>query len=148
MINSILLCLDGEPHTCKAEEQALHLASQLNARLCALYVVDSYLKKFTNEIYAVNRNECRAHLDQALEREGHAAIAAFEQRAQANGLSVESRVLAGDPAETIADLARSESFDLVIIGGKVLDGAWKRFESRNLPERLNRLIARPLLVVR
>lgn len=148
MIASILLGLDGEAHSGKAEAQALWLAGRLGARLCAVYVVDPYLKKFTHEIYAVNRDACREHLDRELEKEGRAALARFTELAGREGVAVEERILNGDPAEVLAELAAAETFDLVIIGGKPLRGAWQRFESRNLPERLHRLITGPLLVVR
>ena len=69
-IGRILILTDGESHTAKAEEYALMLAVALSAELVALYVVEQHLKKFTHEIYAVNRNECRAHLDNSLAAEG------------------------------------------------------------------------------
>ena len=148
MIKKILLCLDGEPHTAKAQAEALALAGALGAKVCALYVVDPYLKKFTHEIYAVNRDECRAHLDHALEMEGEAALSEFAEMARNADIEFEARMLNGDPADTIAEVAADERFDLVIIGGKVLKGWAQRFESSNLPERLNRAIERPLLIVR
>ena len=148
MPKKILLCLDGEPHTDKAQAEALVLTAALDAELTAVYVVDPYLKKFTHEIYAVNRDECRAHLDKALTDEGEAALAGFLELADQRAVTVATRVLHGDPAESIADLAAAEGFDLVVIGGKLLKGWGQRFESRNLPERLNRIIARPLLIVR
>lgn len=148
MIKNILLCLDGEPHTAKAQTEALALAGPLGAKVHGLYVVDPYLKKFTNEIHAVNRNECRVHLDRAMETEGQAALAEFAARVRMLGVVFETRILHGDPADTIAALALQEDFDLVITGGKVLRGWRRRFASRKLPERLNRLMASPLLIVR
>ena len=148
MMKSILLCVDGEPHTEKALRHALMLAEALKARVTALYVVDPYLKKFTHEIYAVNRDACRAHLDRALKAEGSEALAAFEDLAAKAGIESEVRMLHGDPVTMISALATEEAFDVVIVGGKVLQGWRQRFESRNLPERLNRVIGCPLLIVR
>ncbi len=147
-MQSILLCVDGEPHTEKALRHALMLAGALAAKLTALYVVDPYLKKFTHEIYAVNREACRAHLDRALEAEGAEALAGFGALAAEAGIGFETRMLHGDPAAVIAALAAQEGFELVVAGGKALHGWRQRFESRNLPERLNRLLGCPLLIVR
>lgn len=144
----ILLCVDGEPHTVKAESYALELAQQSGAALTALYVVDPYLKKFTHEIYAVNRDECRAHLDRSLEQEGRTALDAFAARAQQARVPVTCRLEHGDPQTVISERVADDGYDLVVIGGKLLRGAWARFESRNLPERLFRSVAAPLLVVR
>ena len=73
----ILFCVDGEPHTEKALRHALLLTGALSANLTALHVVDPYLEKYTHEIYAVGRNECRAHLDQSLRKEGLSALKEF-----------------------------------------------------------------------
>lgn len=142
----ILLCVDGEPATQKALRHAFTLVSALGARLTAIHVVDPYLEKYTHEIYAVGRNECRAHLDASLRQEGIAALADFSAQAGAAGISATTELADGDRAAVIA--ARSADFDLVITGGKVLAGWYQRFESRNLPEQLFRRLALPLLVVR
>lgn len=142
----ILLCVDGEPHTERALAQALLLAARLDASITALFVVDPWLEKFTNEIYAVNRDECRAHLERSLREEGEAALAAFLDRARSAGVAAQPLVDAGDRAEVIA--GHAPAYDLVIIGGKVLEGWYRRFESRNLPEQLFRRLAVPLLTVR
>ncbi len=142
----ILLCVDGEPHTDKALRHALLLADTLGADLTALHVVDPYLEKYTHEIYAVGRNECRAHLDKSLRQEGTVALAAFVEQANAAGIAVAAELADGERAPVIATW--SVNFDLVVIGGKVLDGWYRRFESRNLPEQLFQRLAVPLLVVR
>lgn len=145
-MKTILLCVDGEPHTEKALRHALTLAAALGTHLTALHVVDPFLEKFTHEIYAVNRNECRAHLARSLRAEGDAAIRAVVDACQAAGVNVTTELVDGDRAPVIVE--RAKNFDLVIVGGKLLDGWYRRFESRNLPEQLFRQLATPLLVVR
>ena len=49
--------------TRKAEDLAFRLARQFQAHLVGLFVVDPFLQKFTNEIYAVGREACRDHID-------------------------------------------------------------------------------------
>jgi nucleotide-binding universal stress UspA family protein len=142
----ILLCVDGESHTEKALRHALLLTGALSTNLTALHVVDPYLEKYTHEIYAVGRNECRAHLDQSLRKEGLAALADFAEKAAAAGVAAATELADGDRAEVI--VARAPNFDLVVIGGSVLEGWYQRFESRNLPEQLFRRLATPLLIVR
>jgi nucleotide-binding universal stress UspA family protein len=124
----------------------LLLTGALGVELTALHVVDPYLEKYTHEIYAVGRNECRAHLDQSLRKEGLAALADFAEKAAAAGVTAATELADGDRAEVI--VARAASFDLVVVGGSVLEGWYQRFESRNLPEQLFRRLATPILIVR
>lgn len=143
----ILLCIDGEPHSETACACALDLARG-GAALDALYVVDPYLKKFTNEIYAANRDECRAHLDRSLAAEGEAALDAFAARAQQAGLTVGHLLQYGEPEAVIPQLVTAGGYDLVILGGKRFSGRYERWTSRDLPGRLDGKFAVPVLLCR
>lgn len=147
-IQRILLLTDGESHTAKAEEYALTLAAALGAELVALYVVDPFLKRFTHEIYAVNRDECRAHLDKALAAEGEAGLTRFAARAANAGVGLQTRILYGPPEQVVAEEVVAGAYDLVILGAKHLEGWWQRFESCNLPGRIFRNVNSPLLLVK
>jgi nucleotide-binding universal stress UspA family protein len=143
----ILLCLDGEPHSEVACARALDLAHD-GAALDALYVVDPYLKKFTTEIYATNRDECRAHLDRSLAAEGDAALDAFIAQAQAAGISVGRLLQHGEPEAVIPQLATAGGYDLIVLGGKRFSGRYERWTSRDLPGRLDGKFAVPVLLCR
>lgn len=147
-IGKLLLLTDGEPHTAKAETYALTLAAALSAELTALYVVDPFLKRFTHEIYAVNRDACRAHLDNALAAEGEAGLARFAGRAVSAGVALATRIRYGPPEQVMADEVAAGGYDLAILGAKHLERWWQRFESRKLPERLFRSVDCPLLLVK
>jgi nucleotide-binding universal stress UspA family protein len=143
----ILLCLDGEPHSEVACARALDLARG-GATLDALYVVDPYLKKFTHEIYAANRDECRAHLDRSLTAEGGAALDRFCISAQEAGLNVGRLLQHGEPEAVIPQLATAGGYDLIVLGGKRFSGRYERWTSRDLPGRLDGKFAVPVLLCR
>lgn len=143
----ILLCIDGESHTATACTRALDLARG-GAALDALYVVDPFLKKFTNEIYAANRDECRAHLDRSLAAEGGAALDAFAALAQATGISIGRLLEYGEPEAVIPQRVAAGGYDLVVLGGKRFSGRYERWTSRDLPGRLDGKFAVPVLLCR
>lgn len=142
----ILLCVDGEPHSEAALALAIELARVHAAKLDALYVVDPYLKKFTTEIYAINRDECRQHLDRSLAAEGEAALAAALGRAAAAGIDAGRLLEHGPPEEVIPRLA--VGYDLVVLGGKRFSGRYQRWTSRDLPARLDGKLTVPVLLAR
>ncbi len=144
----ILLCLDGEPHTEAAIVLTLDLMRTHAAIIDALYVVNPYLKKFTNEIYAVNRNECRDHLDRSLAAEGGVALDGFCARAQAAGMTVGRLLHYGEPEEVIPQLVAAGGYDLVVLGGKRFASRYERWTSRDLPARLDGKLTAPVLLVR
>lgn len=147
-IGKLLLLTDGEAHTARAEDYALTLAAALSAELVALYVVDPFLQRFTHEIYAVNRDACRAHLNQALAAEGETGLAQFSGKAASAGVAIQTRIRYGPPEQVVTDEVATRGYDLVILGAKHLEGWRQRFESFNLPARILRSVECSLLVVK
>ena len=144
----ILFCTDGEEHTAKAEEMAFSLARKYNAVLAGLYVVDSFLKKFTNEIYAVNREECRLHLDRQLLGEGERALGALAERGRAEEVLFEAKIRYGSPEEEILKEIDEGAYDILIMGARLLKGWRQRMESVNLPKKMFSQAPIPVLFVR
>ncbi len=148
MLDKILLCTDGEEHTRKAEDHALHLARSLHADLVGLYVVDPFLKKFTNEIYAVNREACRDHLDRQLVEQGRQALESLERRAAEAGVRFTALVRHGPPEDEILKEIEEGGHGLVVMGSRVLKGWRQRLESVNLPRKIFSSAPVPVLFVR
>lgn len=144
----ILVCTDGEEHTHGAESQAMELARALGASIVGLYVLSPYLKKFTDEIYAVNRNECRAHLDDSLRREGDAALAALGRQCAERGLEYSPLMRYGDIADEIVDEAAGGDYLMLVMGSKLLKGWRERLESCNVAQDVFRRVTAPVLFVR
>lgn len=144
----LLLCVDGEPHSEAAVALALDLAQTHRASLDALYVVDPYLKQFTHEIYAVNRDACRDHLDRALAAEGDAALDGFAARAGRAGVAAGRLMQYGEPEAVIPQMVAAGGYDLVILGGKRFAGRYERWTSRDLPGRLDGKLEVPTLLCR
>lgn len=144
----ILLCVDGEPHTETAVALALDMAQALGAGLDALYVVDPYLKKFTDEIYAANRDECRAHLDRSLAAEGAVALDQLLTRAAVAGIVAGRLLEYGPPEEVIPRRVMAGGYDLVVLGGKRFSGRYDRWTSRDLPGRLDGKLPVPVMLCR
>jgi nucleotide-binding universal stress UspA family protein len=144
----ILVCTDGEEQTKRAEEQALVLAELFSAHVTGLYVQSTHLSKFTHEIYAVNRNECRDHLDAELQKEGAAALIALGRKCASRGILYEPRMRQGDVAEEIISEASQGSYDLLIMGAKLLSSWRERLESINVPLHVFKRSPVPMLFVR
>lgn len=135
-INKILICTDGEDHTLRAEDHAISLAKQTGAEIVCVHVVNPFLKKFVNEIYAVGRNECMDHIDASLQREGDNALNKFSEKAASKGMTPVLLMKYGDPEQEILSEIENGAYDMVIMGAKQLTGWKKNFESFNLPEKI------------
>jgi nucleotide-binding universal stress UspA family protein len=147
-VKRILFCTDGEEHTAKAEDMAFDLACKYNAVLVGLYVLDPFLKKFTNEIYAINREACREHLDRQLLAEGEKALGELAERSRTKGTLFEAKIRYGSPEEEILKEIDQGAYDILIMGARLLKGWRQRLESVNLPRKILAVAPIPVLFVR
>ena len=147
-MRTILLCTDGEEQTRKAEDLALSLAKQFQARLVGLFVVDPFLQKFTHEIYAVGREACREHIDRALREQGGKALEALGEKCRAAGIEFEAKIRCGPPDEEILGEIAGRGYDLLIMGSRLLKTWRERWESVNLPQKIFSQAPIPVLFVR
>lgn len=147
-IRKILLCTDGEGPAIKAEDLALGIAKNAGALICSLYVVDPFLKKFADEIYAVGRDEYRDYMDKTLKDEGNKVLKEFQKKACDQQVQVIPKLRYGSPEEEILLEMEESDYDLVVIGSKVLAGWRERLESYNLPGKLFRNAKKSIVFVK
>jgi len=135
VFQKILLCIDGEPHTNKAVDWALSFAEITGAQVTALHVKNTYLKKFYNEIYAQGRKAYIEYVDKESGKYSTELISRFRQQAEANKISYNIVEKTGIPFEEILKEFSTNAYDILVIGGKHLNGM-SMLKSKNMPAKL------------
>ena len=145
----MLLCIDGEEHTNKAIDYALHVAGATGAELTVLHVIDGFLleKRISHEIYAVGRDEYRAYVRKELDKLAEKHIRDMREKAEKAGVRFSTKLRSGHPVEEVLREIRENTYDLVIMGDKPDQGLWK-LKSRNLPLKVFRKSGTSVMVVR
>jgi nucleotide-binding universal stress UspA family protein/nitrite reductase/ring-hydroxylating ferredoxin subunit len=105
---TILVGTDGSPTATEAARKGFELAEIIGAAVTLVYVGDPILGAITLE-------------DTVRGRPGEA--------------QVQTRVVEGDPAEKIIDIARTEELDLILVGNKGMAGA-RRFLLGSVPNKV------------
>lgn len=147
IIEKIILCIDGEKSTEKAVQYALGITLAFKGKLTALHVINPYLKKFADEIYAVGRNEYRNHIDKELMKEAEEIKNRFRAMADPLGLSYNVLVRYGPPEEEIVNEISVNSYDLLILGAKQADTFNAKIRSFQLPRKIFKNLKIPTLFV-
>ncbi len=147
-MKNILLCIDGEQWTEKAINYAIDIAEAFQGNITALHVINPYLMKFADEIYAVGRNEYRNHIERELGKESDDIIAGFKSRADSRGVLYDVIVRCGSPEEEIIKETFEHSYDLLILGARPLTAFTERVRSCNLPMKIFKRIRIPAIFVR
>ena len=152
---SILLALDGQPHTDEAVRWALDLALGLRMTLNPVHIRDPYLKQFYTEIYAQGREEYLEHVQRCLEEQAEMTRASFEStvnevlegRLGAKRPNWTFDVLDGDPAQQLMAHIKRGKHSMVVLGRRRRT-RFAALRSRDLAERLSAVgCSVPILVV-
>ena len=139
MYSDILVPTDGSDASTAALDHALSLASQYDARIHALYVVDW-------EPYGLVE-EGKSVIVDTLHDEGSAAVARVEEEAETVGVDVRTGVVEGDIHRRILDYATEEGVDLIVMGTHGRRGL-DRLLIGSVTERVVRSSPVPVLTVR
>ena len=147
-IKNIILCIDGEAGTKKAIRYAIEITRACKGMLTVLHVMNPYLKKFADEIYAVGRNEYRDHIDTSLRKEAEDIIGGFKSTADLSGISYNVIVRYGPPEEEIIKEVSENVYDLLILGAQQSNTFKAKMRSFNLPGKIFNDLKIPTLFVK
>ena len=138
-IQKVLLATDLSEASTAATEEALELASRLEANLLVVSVIDPGSLLLPGGRY-------NARVDQVRERREQVAQALVE-RGRGTGVPVSFLVWEGDPGDMIVAAAEAEHADMIVVGSHCR-GAVGRFFLGSVSEFLVRHAPCPVLVVR
>ena len=142
-LQQILVPVDFSPHSLKALRYASAFAQQFGARLILLHVNEPVV--FPSELgYAPLATEA---LDQSLREDAQTRLKALAHGCGAEGLSVETAVVAGRPFNEIVAVAAEREVDLIIIATHGFTG-FTHVLMGSTAERVIRHAKCPVLVVR
>lgn len=136
MYERIVVPTDGSVGTAHVAMQAIDLATQYDATLHVLHVIDDS-----------GLVSGRSDVDDELREEGEAAVRRVEQIASVHGVDVTTAIETGDPATTILDYADEIDADVIVAGTHGRSGMRRRVIG-SVAERLVRHANCPVLTVR
>ena len=138
-IETILLAIDGSPASEPASEQAIDLATQVEARLLVVSVLGAASRPSEAAAETGGVADSRASLTTQAQ--------AIVQRAKAAGADATFLVWEGDPGEAIVAAANSEGVDLIVVGSHGRSGV-SRFFIGSVSDYVVRHARCPVMVVR
>ncbi len=141
LYKKILIATDGSEYTKNAVDHGIDLAKSTEAKLYAIYVVD------TAAFASIPMDAAWESMYELLKQEGDEATKYVADKAKAEGLEVERLTIEGHPAEQIAKYAEKNSVDLIVMGTLGKTGL-DRFLLGSVAEKVVRTSKIPVLVVR
>lgn len=140
-MKNFLVGIDGSPEAASAARTAANLAKACGARMTLVYVAPPRVPAAA-EAYAAEVG----HADLIEHDYVPAMLFQAELGCRNAGVVAETTCLAGPVAETLAGLAETGGFDLVVVGHRNR-GAVRRALMGSVADRLVQICPRPMLVV-
>lgn len=140
-MQSILVAVDGSPHSLQGVREAAALAKALTARLELVNVLPPVL--LAPSVYA----ETIAKVEEGNRQAAGELLAAAKKVAAECGAEADTVMVTGAPAEALAELAQADRVWGVVIGAKG-HGAVKRVLLGSITDRLVHICSKPVLIVR
>lgn len=144
MYDDILLATDGSTSARAAAEHALTIASQNDATVHVLYVVNAGGKRLTENV--TDASEVEATLEPLLEETGEEALAGVQRRADELGVAVALELRHGRPDDEIVAYAAENDIDMIVMGTHG-HGRMQKFLLGSVTDRVVRAAGTPVLVV-
>jgi nucleotide-binding universal stress UspA family protein len=142
IMKRILVGVDGSPEAAAAAEKAADLAQATGAKLQLVYVVPSRPPPGPVE-YVVESER-----SELVERNYAAAmLRQLEIQCRREGVEIDTATASGRVAESLADRAEKDGFDLVVVGHRGRGGV-RRALLGSVADRLLQISSGPVLVVR
>jgi nucleotide-binding universal stress UspA family protein len=133
----ILVATDGSENAKSAACSGIEIAARTGAEVCALYVAaTSCCSPLMPESY-----------DWEIGKEGSEATAEIEEMGKAEGVTVNTVLLQGYPAQEILDFAEKNDVDMIVMGTRGKTGI-DRFLLGGVTEKVVRNAKTEVLVVR
>ena len=120
----ILIGVDDSPHSKAALDFVRRMVWPKNTKIMVISVAQPVAPAYT-EIYVPASSA--AELQEEVDRRHQDIASSAEDSLQGGGLFIEAKVLHGDPRVALAEAARSERADLVVVGSHGRTGIAKLF---------------------
>ena len=111
MFENLLLAVDGSDHAMKAAQVASSLANAMNSQTLRIVIAYDTIPVHIGDPYMQNALNARiSETEEILQRAVQVVWAVSAQ--------IYTEMIEGDPAETILEVARTRSSDLLIMGAR------------------------------
>jgi nucleotide-binding universal stress UspA family protein len=141
MYKKIILAADGSEASTNAVKHAVALAKNCKGTLIAVYVITPIdvtdIETFKPET-----------LYHGLKKEGEKILSEIKERAEKEGVEVQTRIEDGIPDEKICEVAGDSDADIIIMGSHGRTGFGKVFIGSVTERVISKEKCRPVLVVR
>ena len=141
MFSRILVPVDGSDNSYRALDAALLLSEKLGAKVAAIHVMEDIPVS-----YIVSEKLLREIVD-AYKRENQLILSKCSEIATKKGLTIDTKLLQGNPGSTILDFCEREKYDIIVMGSRGM-GKFKELVLGSVSSKVLHHSSCPVMIIR
>lgn len=143
MVGKILVPVDGSPHAKKVMEHAIAQAKMTGSSITVMYVVHTRVYAAAQEAGFI----AIAPLMRNMEELGKHILQEAQATGQATGITTDTFLVHGLPADEIIKKAEADKYDMIVIGSRGRTAA-KSFLLGSVSNRVSHYARCPVLIIK
>ena len=141
MFSKVLIPLDGSDNSHRALEAALLLSEKLGAKVTAIHVMQDI------PVLHIQSEKLLRELLDAYKKEGQLILSKCSNEATRKGLSINTKLLQGNPSSAILDFCEKEKYDILVMGGRRM-GRFKELVLGSVSSKVLHHSSCPVMIIR
>lgn len=141
MFSRILVPVDGSDNSHRALDAALFLSEKLGSKVAAIHVMDNV------PVLHIESEKLLRELLEAYKKENQLILSKCSEIATKKGLTIDTKMLQGNPSSAILDYCEKEKHDLIVMGTRGM-GEFKELVLGSVSSKVLHHSSCPIMIIR
>lgn len=141
MFSRILVPVDGSDNSHRALDAALFLSEKLGAKVTAIHVMEDL------PVLHIQSEKLLRELLEAYKKENQLLLLKCSEIATKKGLTMDTKLLQGNPSSAILDFCEKEKHDIIVMGSRGM-GKFKELVLGSVSSKVLHHSSCPIMIIR
>ena len=141
MLSRILVPVDGSDNSYRALDAALFLSEKLDAKVTAINVTEDL------PVLYFESEKLLRELLEAYKKENLLVLSKCSEIATEKGLTIDTKLLQGNPSSVILDFCEKEKYDIIVMGSRGM-GKFKELVLGSVSSKVLHHSSCPVMIIR
>ena len=141
MFSRILVPVDGSDNSHRALDAALFLSEKLGAKVTAIHVMEDV------PVLHIESEKLLRELLDAYKKENLLVLSKCSEIATEKGLTIDTKLLQGNPSSAILDFCEKEKHDIIVMGSRGM-GKFKELVLGSVSSKVLHHSSCPVMIIR
>jgi nucleotide-binding universal stress UspA family protein len=141
MFSRILVLVDGSDNSHRALDAAIYISKKVGGKVTAIHVMEDV------PVLHIESEKLLRDLLEAYKKENQLILSKCSEIATEKGLTIDTKLLQGNPSSTILDFCEKEKYDIIVMGSRGM-GKFKELVLGSVSSKVLHHSSCPVMIIR